>query len=120
MTDRRFQFPAGRHPQADGFALAELLLSLSILSIMMMLILPAIKFTSEAYYTFPEHYTRLKSEALLTGEPREYDDETEMEYPPIRFDENGIVNQARTLTFPHQSTEKQIIIELATGTLVFR
>ena len=120
MTGRRFRFPAGRPLRADGFAMVELLLSLCILSLFTLLSLHAAGFSMEAYYIFPERYTRIKSESLLTGESRSYEDETDMAYPPISFGENGTVNQARTLTFANDSVTRQIIIELSTGALVFR
>lgn len=106
--------------QAKGFALVELMVSIMILSIITVLSLTAARFSSESFYVFPSQYTRIKSEALLTGDNREYDDETPMSYPDIRFRENGTVNQARTLTFPGGFHERTVIIELGPGTLVFR
>ena len=93
---------------------------MAILSLLTLLVLRTSRFMQEAYYIFPEHYTRLKSEAILTGNTIAYEDETEMEYPKILFYENGIVNQARTLSFPSGSGPKTIIIELGPGALVFR
>ena len=120
MTDSVSVSPTGRLSRDDGFALAELLIGIVILSLMTLLTLRVSRFTKEAYYTFPERYTRLKSEALLTGETRVYDDESGMDYPLIRFGENGMVNQARTLSFPCGSRTREIVIELGTGSLVFR
>ena len=120
MTDSGSVSQADRQSQAEGFALAELLLGVVILSMLTLLTLRVSGFSSESYYVFPERYTRLKSESLLTGESRTYEDESSMDYPLIRFSENGIINQARTLTFPYGKTAKQIIIELVTGSLVFR
>lgn len=120
MTDRESVSRADRLLRADGFALAELLIAMVILSLMTVLTLRVSRFTAEAYYVFPERYTRLKSESLLTGEPRSYEDETDMSYPPIRFSESGAVNMARTISFPFGNKAKEIVIELGTGALVFR
>ena len=120
MTDSGSVSPAVRRSQADGFALAELLIGMAVLSMLTLLTLHVSGFSSESYYVFPERFTRLKSESLLTGESRSYEDESSMDYPPIRFSENGIINQARTLTFPYGRTTKEIVIELVTGSLVFR
>ena len=104
----------------DGFALLELLVCMVILSIMTVLTLTITNFSQSAYYVFPSRYTRLKSEALLTGESREYEDDTDMDYPPVRLSENGTVNQARTLRFPGPRITREIVIELGPGALVFR
>ena len=93
---------------------------MAVLSLLGLLVLRTARFTQEAWCVFPEHYTRLKSEAILTGETTDYEDETDMDYPPIRFYENGMVNQARTLVFPHAGSVRRIIIELGPGALVFR
>lgn len=111
---------ADRQSQDKGFALVELLIAVTILSLMTVLTLRVSRFTTEAYYTFPERYTRFKSEAILTGNSRTYEDTTEMNYPSIRLGENGVVNQARTIAFPFGRHSKEIVIELGTGALVFR
>ena len=120
MTDSASVFRADRQSQDNGFALLELLIAVSVLSLMTVLTLRISRFTTESYYVFPERYTRLKSEALLTGEKRSYEDETEMNYPPISLGENGVVNQARTIAFPFGNKTREIVIELGTGALVFR
>ena len=120
MTDNGSVSRADRLSQADGFALAELLIGTAVLSMLMVLTLRVSEFSAESYYVFPERYTRLKSESLLTGESRSYEDESSMDYPPIRFSGNGVINQARTLTFNYGNTSKEIVIELVTGSLVFR
>lgn len=120
MTDSGSVFQTARLSRDDGFALLELLIGIVILTMMTLLTLRVSTFTGEAYYTFPERYTRFKSEALLTGSPRVYEDDTEMDYPMIRLGENGTVNQARTLVFPCGNRRKEIVIELGTGSLVFR
>lgn len=109
-----------RLSQDEGFALLELLIGITILTLMTLLTLRVSQFAGEAYYTFPERYTRFKSEALLTGDTRVYEDDSDMDYPLIRLGENGTVNQARTLVFPCGKTRKEIVIELGTGSLVFR
>jgi prepilin-type N-terminal cleavage/methylation domain-containing protein len=120
MTDSASVFQTARLSRDDGFALLELLIGIVILTMMTLLTLRVSAFTGEAYYTFPERYTRFRSEALLTGSPRVYEDDTEMDYPMIRLGENGTVNQARTLVFPCGNRRKEIVIELGTGSLVFR
>ena len=120
MTGRESVLQTDRLSRADGFALTELLVGIVILTMMTLLTLRVSQFTGEAYYTFPERYTRLKSEALLTGETRVYEDESEMDYPLIRLGENGTVNQARTLRFPCGNHTREIVIELGPGSLVFR
>ena len=120
MTDGRFRSRMVRRSSPEGFALAELLVSVFVLAVMTVLVLSVSSFSSEAYYVFPDQFTRLKSEALLTGEKRYYEDESGMEYPSIFFWESGMINQARTLTFQRGTHEKQIVIELGTGALVFR
>ncbi len=109
-----------RQSPRSGFALLELLVSVMVLSVLTVLTVRLIHFTSQAYYTFPDQYTRIKSESILTGEKRDYEDETEMDYPPIRFSEYGNINQARTISFPKGQSFTGIILELGPGALVFR
>ena len=112
--------PADRQSHRSGFALLELLVAVCVLAVLNSLVIGFVRFSSEAYYLFPSQYTRIKSESLLTGERHEYEDETELSYPAIYFQENGIVNQARTLSFTCGTNTREIVIELGPGALVFR
>jgi len=120
MMDAPFRSQAGRPSHRSGFALLELLVALAVLSILTTLVLQETRFTSEAFFRFPSQYTRIKSEAILTGETTDYEDETEQSYPAIRFQENGTINQARTLTFDRGSHTQDVVLELGPGTLVIR
>ena len=102
-----------------GYALLELLISILLLAVLTSLCLGLGRFSSEAYYTFPDQYTRIRSEVILTGEKRTYEDDTDMDYPPISFSEGGHINLARTIRFPRGKRTSDIIIELGPGTLVF-
>ena len=103
----------------EGFALLELLICIVLIAVLSMLCLQMIRFSSEAYYIFPDQYTRIRSEVILTGEKRTYEDTTDMDYPPITFSGAGNINLARTLVFPRGLTSRRIILELGPGTLVF-
>ena len=120
MTAETSSSPAVRRLRPDGYALLELLVAVLILSCFSSLFLQAATFSSRSFYIFPFQYTRLKSEALLKGERIDYEDDTDMDYPAICFNENGTVNQARTLSFPRGSHTSEIVIELGPGALVFR
>ena len=102
-----------------GYALLELLISILLLAVLSTFCAGMSRFSSGAYYTFPDQYTRIRSEAILTGEKRNYEDDTDMDYPPISFSESGNINLARTLVFPRGSRTGEIILELGPGTLVF-
>ena len=103
-----------------GYALLELLISILLLAVLSAFCAGMSRFSSEAYYTFPDQYTRIRSEVILTGEKRTYEDDTDMDYPPITFSESGNINLARTLSFPRGNRTSEIILELGPGTLVFR
>lgn len=107
-----------RLTRPEGFALLELLICLLLLSVLSAFCLGMYRFSSEAYYIFPDQYTRIRSESILTGEKRTYEDDTDMDYPQISFSESGHINLARTLRFPRGSRTGEIIIELGPGTLV--
>ncbi len=120
MTAEPSPSPADRRSHPSGFALLELLIAVCVLAVLTSLSVGMVRFSSEAYYLFPSQYTRIKSEALLTGERHDYEDDTEMEYPAIYFQENGTVNLARTLSFACGTNSRTIVIELGPGALVFR
>lgn len=120
MTDAAFRSQAVRRSPRSGFALLELLVAIAVLSVLTTLVLTETRLSSEAFYRFPCQYTRIRSEAVLTGEPKDYEDETDMSYPPIRFLENGTINLARTLTFERGHGTQDVVLELGPGTLVIR
>lgn len=120
MTDAPSRSQVVRQSHRSGFALLELLVAIAVLSILTTLILQETRFASEAFARFPCQYTRLKSEAILTGDTVSYEDETDQSYPAIRFQENGTINQARTLTFERGNHTQEVVLELGPGTLVIR
>lgn len=77
-------------------------------------------YEENGYHVFPDQYLRIQSEAILTGESRTYEDEFNESLPEIRFNQNGNVNQARTIPFGEAGMTKEIIVELGGGRLVFR
>ncbi|MBQ9327843.1 MAG: prepilin-type N-terminal cleavage/methylation domain-containing protein [Solobacterium sp.] len=119
MMEEQSPSLAARRSLHSGFALLELLVSTVILTVLTSLFLQSFHISNNAYDLFPDQYLRLKSEAMRKGEVKAYEDDTDQNYPAIRFFENGNINQARTLQFQRGNHVSEIIIELGPGTLVF-
>ncbi len=72
-------------------------------------------FSGEERLSFADQYLRCQSEALLRGAYVTYTDEKGNARPEIRFNGQGNVNRARTITF--RDNEEELIIELGPGRL---
>lgn len=107
-----------RHQLNRGFALAEVMAVFLILSVLMMLSLPAggtqAGRDSEFFW---DHYLRMQSEAILCSEERTVEEAGNAE-EAIHFNSVGNVNLARTLIFDQGSTYHEIVVELGGGRLV--
>jgi competence protein ComGC len=106
--------------RTEGFAMLELLVSVFVLSVLTTVAIRIPSVTEDGYHVFPDQYLRIQSEAILTGETRDYEDEISEGLPSIHFNQNGNINQARTIPFGTRGTVRQIIVELGGGRLVFR
>ncbi len=120
MTTEQSVFTVARHRQTEGFALLELMISISVIAVLTVLSVSFCRISDTSFYTFPLQYMRLQSEAVLTGKRTYYTDESGMDYPPVYFHGSGTVNQARTIIFGKGGNIREIVIELGTGRLVFR
>ncbi len=99
--------------------MVEMLITIVILILLTNITLRFHTINDSSYYTFPNEYARIQSECMLSTVPAEYESSLENN-PLIRFNENGNVNQARTLSFYVGNRIRQIVIELGTGRLVIR
>ncbi|NLH92566.1 MAG: hypothetical protein GX481_08990 [Atopobium sp.] len=109
-----------RLQRTEGFALLELMIAIFAVGVLTAAAAVIPSFEENGYHVFPDQYLRLQTEAMLSSEGRVYEDEFSSDLPPIQFNGNGNVNQARTLTFGSGRKFREIVIELGGGRLVFR
>ena len=98
-----------RHRPDSGFTLAELCIAVWILGMLTLCALPFAGIRPADIWSFPDEYLCVQSRAVLQSRPQQTED-------GIAFNEHGNINLARTLHFG----DRQVIIELGGGRLVFR
>lgn len=109
-----------RRKQADGFALAEMIAAVFVLAVLTA-IAAGFRMTPDcSYLAFSDQYLRQQSEAILKGERVVFKHAYENSLPEITFNEDGNISQARTLQFSHKGRQREIVMELGGGRLVFR
>ncbi len=110
---------AGRRRQTEGYMLADLCLSVSVLCCLTVILLYRPRSTSQAFHLFPDRYLRLQSEAILDSAYREVGLQDDAGVT-VHFNGRGNVDQARTVTFTTSFSRRSVVIELGGGRLVFR
>lgn len=100
-----------KHLLTKGFTLLEMLIVISIISMIIMITFTNKISIDKDYYAFSSHYLLLQSEALRKSEKSFFNDKN------ISFNANGNVNKAQTI---HFENNKDIVVELGGGRLVFK
>lgn len=116
MAARRFRSRTAEPSATDGFALAELLVSVLIMAVLMRMASSLHAFGSEERLSFADQYLRCQSEALLRGAYVTYFDEEGNTRSEIRINGQGNINRARTITF--DENKEELVIELGPGRLL--
>ncbi len=106
----------------SGFSMLELLVSMFILSICMLLFVPAISIDSFNRYEFIYEYFLTQSNAMYMQEPHVFNSHYSNIYHnyQIRFNEFGHVNQAQTVVVDEFNKEYEIVIQLGGGRIVYK
>ena len=110
---------AARRRRTEGYLLADLCIGMFVICSLTAILLYRPEHTDRSYHLFPDSYLRLQSEAILNSERREMTAEDDSR-SLIRFNRKGNVDQARTLHFSTPFSDREIVIELGGGRLVFR
>ena len=100
-----------KHLSTKGFTLLEMLIVISIISMIIIVTFTNKISIDKDYYAFASHYLFMQSEALRKSEKTFFDDKN------ISFNANGNVNKAQTIYFENN---KDIVVELGGGRLVFK
>ena len=97
--------------------MGEALTAIAVLSLVILLI-PDLSFCeTDPYHLFPADYCLSQSCAMLAAKRTELNSRA-ADLPDIRFSDKGNVSMARTLSLGRGN--RQIVIELGFGRLVFR
>ena len=115
----RSPFTTGRHRRTEGYVLLELLISLSVLSVLGLLGLRWAGFSRGSFSLFPDKYLEVQSEALLHAANRSFtadDDRGTL----IGFNRYGNASHIGTIVFSGGKKTYTAVIELGGGRLVFR
>lgn len=100
-----------KHLSTKGFTLLEMLIVISIISMIIIVTFTNKINIDKDYYAFASHYLFMQSEALRKNEKIFFNDKN------ISFNANGNVNKAQTI---HFENNKDIVVELGGGRLVFK
>ena len=90
-----------KHLLTKGFTLLEMLIVISIINMIIIVTFTNKISIDKDYYAFASHYLFMQSEALKN----------------ISFNANGNINKAQTI---HFENNKDIVVELGGGRLVFK
>lgn len=111
-----------KHTYNNGFALLEVVLSMSFISIMLLIFVPSFKVPVFDHYLFIYDYIELQSSCILSKRTEEYlVKENIMTMYPIVFNERGNVQIAQTIEI-NKSNQKviKIVCNLGGGRIVVK
>ncbi len=110
---------AARHRRTEGYLLADLAVSVFLLSVVTMLVLYAPRDPSHPSDLFADRYLYEQSAAMKEARAKDMDAGDDAG-TSIHFNGSGNVDLARTLSFSTPYRSRQIVIELGGGRLIFR